>query len=63
MLMMSISFAITTTLVVVTLILWILQQIPYINIIVNILIYLFGFGTLLVYIFKTTKKDKVVEEK
>lgn len=84
MLMMSISFAITTTcitfkakekfnfskkyltiiaLVVVTLILWILQQIPYISILVNILIYLFGFGTLLVYIFKTTKKDKVVESK
>lgn len=50
-------------LVVVTLILWLLQQIPYVSIIVNILIYLFGFGTLLVYIFKTTKKDKNVEVK
>ncbi len=82
MLMMSISFTITTTcitfklkekfnfekkyltivaLVVVTLILWLLQQIPYVSIIVNIIVSLVGFGTLLSYIFKKTKKEKSVE--
>ena len=84
MLMMSISFAVTTTcitfkakekfnfskkyltivaLVVVTLILWVLEQIPYVGTIVSIIVNLVGFGTLLSYIFKITKKDKVVESK
>ena len=82
MLMITISFTITTicitfklkekfnfskkyltiiALIVVTLILWILQQIPYVSAIVNIIVYLFGFGTLLSYIFKTTRKEKNVE--
>ncbi len=84
MLMLSISFAITTTcitfkakekfnfskkyltivtLVVVTLILWVLEQIPYVGTIVTIIVSLVGFGTLLSYIFKTTKKEKAVEAK
>ncbi len=81
MLMMSISFAITTTcitfkakekfnfskkyltivaLVVVTLILWVLEQIPYVGTIISIIVNLVGFGTLLSYIFKKTKKEKSV---
>ena len=81
MLMMAISFTITTTcitfkakekfnfskkyltivaLVVVTLIIWVLEQIPYIGIIASIIVNLVGFGTLLSYIFKTTRKEKNV---
>jgi len=84
MLMMAISFTITTTcitfkakekfnfskkyltiiaLVTVTLILWVLEQIPYVGTIAVIIVNLVGFGTLLSYIFKITKKDKVVESK
>lgn len=84
MLMLSISFAITTTcitfkakekfnfskkyltivtLVVVTLILWVLEQIPYVGTIVTIIVSLVGFGTLLSYVFKRTKKEKTVEAK
>lgn len=84
MLMMSISFAVTTTcitfkakekfnfskkyltivaLIVVTLILWVLEQIPYVGTIVAIIVNLVGFGTLLSYVFKRTKKEKTVEAK
>lgn len=84
MLMMAISFAVTTTcitfkakekfnfsqkyltivaLVVVTIILWALEQIPYVGIIIAIIINLVGFGTLLSYVFKRTKKEKAVESK
>lgn len=84
MLMMSISFAITTTcitfkakekfnfskkyltiiaLVVITLILWALEQIPYVGAIVAIIVNLVGFGTLISYLFKRTKTEKAVEVK
>lgn len=84
MLMMSISFAITTTcitfkvkekfnfskkyltivaLAVVTLILWALEQIPYVGAIVAIIVNLVGFGTLLSYVFTKTKKENAVEAK
>lgn len=84
MLMMSISFAITTTcitfkvkekfnfskkyltivaLAVVTLILWALEQIPYVGGIVAIIVNLVGFGTLLSYVFTKNKKENSVEAK
>lgn len=46
-------------LVVVTLVLWLLEQIPYVGTIVAIIVNLVGFGTLLSYLFKRTRKENI----
>lgn len=50
------------TLVVVTIILWVLEQIPYIGIIISIIVNMFGLGTLLSYLFIKNKKETTVKE-
>ena len=51
------------TLVVVTLVLWALQQIPYAGGIISLIITLFGFGVLVLSIFSKKAKKKNVEVK
>ena len=54
------KYSTALTLILVTLILWALEQIPYVGFVVSIIVSLFGFGVTLLYLFTKNKKDETV---
>lgn len=52
------KYSTALTLILVTLILWALEQIPYVGFVVSIIVSLFGFGVTLLYLFTKNKKDE-----
>lgn len=54
------KYSTALTLILVTLILWALEQIPYVGFVVSIIVSLIGFGITLLYLFTKNKKDETV---
>lgn len=52
------KYSTALTLILVTLILWALEQIPYVGFVVSIIVSLIGFGITLLYLFTKNKKDE-----